>query len=89
MEILSRLLAEATMETNPLGFHPKCSSLKPTHLCFADDLLIFSKANMDSLGSIKSILAEFEKISGLKANPAKSTFFWLECLLKKRMLCLS
>jgi hypothetical protein len=76
MKILSRLLAEATMETNPFGFHPKCSSLKLTHLCFDDNLLIFSKANMDSLGSIKSILAKYENLSGLKANPAKSTFFF-------------
>jgi hypothetical protein len=74
MEILSLLLEEAA--TNPqFGFHPKCHSLKLTHLCFADDLLIFSAASMNSIQLIKKVLYEFEDLSGLKANPAKSLVF--------------
>jgi hypothetical protein len=75
MEVLSRLLAEASMDVEPFRFHPKCRKLKLTHLCFADDLLIFSAAELESIRTIHSILGEFEELSGLKANPSKSSFF--------------
>jgi hypothetical protein len=45
------------------------------HLCFADDLLIFSAAKMDSIHAIKGVLAEFEGLSSLKTNPNKSLVF--------------
>jgi hypothetical protein len=64
------------MDSAQFGFHPKCRSLKRNHLCFADDLLIFYAAKMASLSTIKVVLAEFEDLSELKANPAKSTFFY-------------
>jgi hypothetical protein len=56
-------------------FHPKCLKMKLTHLCFADDLLIFSEANVSSIKVIKDALVEFEELSGLKANPAKNSFY--------------
>ncbi|XP_062153306.1 uncharacterized protein LOC133861533 [Alnus glutinosa] len=43
---------------------------------FVDDLLIFPAAEMASLSTIKVVLAEFEDLSELKVNPAKSTFFY-------------
>jgi hypothetical protein len=63
------------VSNSSFGFHPKCLSLRLTHLCFADDLLIFSPATSDSINSIKEVLSEFEELSRLKANPAKSSFF--------------
>jgi len=59
-----------------LIFHLKCSSLKLTHLCFADDLLIFSSASCDFIKVINDVLEEFEELAGLKANPAKSSMFF-------------
>jgi hypothetical protein len=41
MEILSRLLEDMAVANPRFSFHPRCSSLKLTHLCFADNLLIF------------------------------------------------
>jgi hypothetical protein len=74
MKILSLLLEEAF--ANPrFGFHPKFHSLKLTHLCFADDLLIFSPAKLESVQVIQEVLSSFEDLSGLKANPAKSSVF--------------
>jgi hypothetical protein len=75
MEILSRLLTEASSNPERFRFHHKCSKLKLTHLCFADDLLIFFKADLGSIQTVQDVLAEFEVLSGLKANPAKSAFF--------------
>jgi hypothetical protein len=49
--------------------------LKLTHLCFADDLLLFCDASIPSISIVKAALLEFERISRLKANPSKSSLF--------------
>ncbi|KAL0295602.1 UNVERIFIED_CONTAM: putative ribonuclease H protein [Sesamum calycinum] len=41
-------------------------------LCFADDLLLFCKADVASVRVFRHGLAEFAKLSGLHANPQKS-----------------
>ena len=43
-----------------------------TYLQFADDTVIFSKANLDKITSIKRILRCFEILLGLKINFRKS-----------------
>ncbi|XP_062155223.1 uncharacterized protein LOC133863288 [Alnus glutinosa] len=74
MEGLTLLMEEAA--TSPqFGYHPKCAAVNLTHLCFADDLLVFSAASTSSVTTIIGALAEFEHISGLKANPSKSSIF--------------
>jgi hypothetical protein len=75
MEVLSLLLDESAANNPRFGFHPKCQSLGLTHLCFADDLLIVSATTSESIRVIQGVLSEFEELSGLKANPAKSSFF--------------
>jgi len=42
---------------------------------FADDLLIFSEANVQSVATIQKVLSEFESLYVLKENPEKSTLF--------------
>jgi hypothetical protein len=51
------------------------NTVRLNHLCFADDLLVFSTANFDSVTAIIGVLVEFETISGLRANPSKSSIF--------------
>jgi hypothetical protein len=75
MEVFSKIMVDYTGGNSGFKFHPKCASLKLTHLCFADDLLIFSEASLISIKIIKSALLEFESLSGLKSNPTKSSFF--------------
>jgi hypothetical protein len=75
-EGLSWLLEEAAIHNPLFDFHPKCSSLKLTHLYFVDDLFIFSSASCDSIKVIKDVLKEFEELAGLKANSAKSSVFF-------------
>ncbi|KAL4383097.1 hypothetical protein GQ457_15G000930 [Hibiscus cannabinus] len=48
MNVLSRLL-DIVAEKGIFQYHPKCKRVRLTHLCFADDLLIFCKGNVDSL----------------------------------------
>jgi hypothetical protein len=85
MEGLSLLLEEIASNNPLFAFHPKCSSIKLTHLCFADDLLIFFAASINSVKAIKGVLDEFELLSGLKANPSKNSLFCGGVLLKIRM----
>lgn len=61
MKDLSLLLEEVAIRLN--------------HLCFADELLVFFPTTIDSVTTIIRILAEFETISGLWANPSKSFIF--------------
>lgn len=42
-EILSRLMDDVTKNVKAFNFHPRCSKIKLTHLCFADDLLLLSR----------------------------------------------
>jgi hypothetical protein len=75
MEVFSRIMKMSTGTDSGFKFHPYCFKVKLTHLCFADDLLLFSKASLSSINVIKAALMEFEDLSGLKANPSKSSFY--------------
>lgn len=55
--------------------HPRCLKLQLTHLCFVDDLLIFSPTNLKTVETTKFVLREFASMSGLTANPNKNTVF--------------
>ncbi|KAK1308845.1 hypothetical protein QJS10_CPA09g00819 [Acorus calamus] len=49
--------------------------LNISHLCFADDLIIFTDAQASSAHSLKLLLEEFSMASGLHLNPLKSQLF--------------
>ena len=74
METLSASLRAAT-ENKVFSMHWKCSKLNLTHLSFADDILIFCRADTNSVKIILETLKNFAELSGLQFNPAKSTVF--------------
>ena len=74
MEVLSRLLNRVAANPN-FSFHWRCKKMGLTHLCFADDLMLFCKAEGTSLSLLKNALITFESWSGLSANPDKSNIF--------------
>jgi hypothetical protein len=76
MEVFSRLMREYTREGSGFKYHPRCSRMNITHLYFADDFLLFSDANLSSISVITAALLEFEGLSGLRANPFRSSFFF-------------
>ncbi|KAK4387116.1 putative ribonuclease H protein [Sesamum angolense] len=53
-------------------FHWKCTEQRILSLCFADDILLFCRADIPSIRVIKHTLSEFAELSGLKVNPNKS-----------------
>ena len=71
MDYLSRLL-QLTSEKKGFKFHPSCRKLGLTHLMFADDLVLFSKADPVTLHYIMSALHIFHDCAGLKVNMTKS-----------------
>lgn len=48
MEYLSRCLLELTLNPN-FNYHPRCEKLAITHMMFASDLLLFSRADTSSV----------------------------------------
>ncbi|XP_031392075.1 uncharacterized protein LOC116204137 [Punica granatum] len=74
MEVFSLTMDLAAAE-GKVGYHPRCKSLRLTHLCFADDLLLFTNASKDSLVAILDVLNAFYHWSGLMLNSEKSEIF--------------
>ncbi|XP_039007845.1 uncharacterized protein LOC120135683 [Hibiscus syriacus] len=74
MNVLSNLLNLAALK-GIFNYHPKCKRIGLTHLCFADDLLIFCEPSVDSISGVKAVLEVFNLMSGLKLNINKSEIF--------------
>ncbi|XP_013595094.1 PREDICTED: uncharacterized protein LOC106303347 [Brassica oleracea var. oleracea] len=74
MNILSVMLNKAAADLK-IKYHHKCATSKLTHLCFADDLLIFIDGSIESVQNVLQVLKEFEMRSGLAVSIEKSSFF--------------
>ncbi|XP_074298238.1 uncharacterized protein LOC141629072 [Silene latifolia] len=56
--------------------HSLCSRINPTHLCFADDLLMFSRGDIQSVNIMIKAFEMFSAASGLKMSARKSNFYY-------------
>ncbi|GKB42253.1 RNA-directed DNA polymerase, eukaryota, reverse transcriptase zinc-binding domain protein [Tanacetum coccineum] len=87
MEVCSLLVAKNTQNC---GFKHQngCKELKITHLCFADDLMVFCHGDVNSVRIVKSTLDEFSEYSGLYPNKNKSIIFFgnICCPMKKDII---
>ena len=57
------------------NFHPKCKKICLIHLCFVDDLLIFSKGNLEPIVGIQNVLKLFYSFFELKLNCTNSELY--------------
>ncbi|XP_021747408.1 uncharacterized protein LOC110713259 [Chenopodium quinoa] len=65
------------MTGNPnFNFHPRCEKLGITHMMFADDLLLFSRADSTSIQLLLQAFQKFSCASGLVANLSKSEVYF-------------
>nr|QIA97952.1 hypothetical protein AP_R.00g000480-v1.0.a3 [Amaranthus palmeri] len=71
MDYLSRLM----QKQNNFSFHPRCKATRITHLLFADDLLMFCRADISSVQSMMRSFQIFSRASGLEANNSKSNVY--------------
>ncbi|GJS07198.1 RNA-directed DNA polymerase, eukaryota, reverse transcriptase zinc-binding domain protein, partial [Tanacetum coccineum] len=76
MEVLNLLLIRKIGRCNSFQYHFGCSKLKITHVCFADDLLMFSHGDKQSVELLKNVIEEFGRVSGLLPNYNKSTIIF-------------
>ncbi|GKC75814.1 RNA-directed DNA polymerase, eukaryota, reverse transcriptase zinc-binding domain protein [Tanacetum coccineum] len=53
-----------------------CKQMKLTHVCFADDLLMFCHGDKGLVSTLKDAIEEFGYVSGLKPNYDKSTIIF-------------
>ncbi|XP_074271645.1 uncharacterized protein LOC141595577 [Silene latifolia] len=74
LEYLSRILL-TTQKMQNFRFHPLCKRIGLTHLCFADDLILFCKGDRASIELMINAFHFFSKASGLKLNKGKSNFY--------------
>lgn len=76
MNVLSTILNQ---RPNLFNFHRKYKALRITHLFFADDVLLFSRGDKDSISHLIASMDTFAKMSGLHVNPSKSFVFFCDC----------
>ncbi|XP_074305841.1 uncharacterized protein LOC141641063 [Silene latifolia] len=75
MEYLSRVLRVVT-EQLEFNYHSLYRTLKLSHLCFADDLLIFCRGDRVSIKVLLRAFATFSFVSGLEMNCEKSEIYF-------------
>ena len=74
MNVLSHKIYKAVRKKK-FNFHPRCKSLSLTHLCFADDLMVFVEGKKLSVQGALSVFKEFAVWSGLSINLEKSMVY--------------
>ncbi|GJX32724.1 RNA-directed DNA polymerase, eukaryota, reverse transcriptase zinc-binding domain protein [Tanacetum coccineum] len=75
-EVFSIIMGRNIGKTKEFKYHHGCKKLQITHLCFADDLLVFCHGDIKSVSTIKEALEEVSSYSGLRANMNKSIVFF-------------
>ncbi|KAL0294743.1 UNVERIFIED_CONTAM: hypothetical protein Sangu_3212200 [Sesamum angustifolium] len=70
--MFSLMMQQLIDQNEGFSYHWRCKELGLFQLCFADDLLLFCKADVASVQVFRRGLDEFAKLSGLHANPQKS-----------------
>ncbi|GKD89801.1 RNA-directed DNA polymerase, eukaryota, reverse transcriptase zinc-binding domain protein [Tanacetum coccineum] len=76
MEILSLIVHNKVDKSEDFKYHFGCRKIKLTHVCFADDLLMFCNGDKNSANVLKEAIEEFGLVSGLIPNYNKSTIIF-------------
>ena len=74
LDVLSKRLNEACREGD-FKFHWRCKRTELTHLCFADDLMLFSHGDVKSAKILADVLRGFSRVSGMEVSIEKSHIF--------------
>ncbi|GKA03825.1 putative RNA-directed DNA polymerase, partial [Tanacetum coccineum] len=76
MEVLTLLLKRKVRLSDSFRYHKHCEDLQLINVCFADDLFIFARGEVDSARIIMEGLDEFKLSSGLVPSIPKSTVYF-------------
>ncbi|KAL0293402.1 UNVERIFIED_CONTAM: Retrovirus-related Pol polyprotein from type-2 retrotransposable element R2DM [Sesamum angustifolium] len=77
MEVLQLMMQQLIDQNEGFSYHWRCKELGLFQLCFADDLLLFCKADVASVQVFRRGLDEFAKLSGLHANHTEEPAHYL------------
>ena len=80
MEILTLILKRKVRQDGNFAYHNRCSKQKIINICFADDLIMFARGDVQSAKVIMEALEEFKCVSGLIPSIPKSTIFFCNVL---------
>ncbi|KAL0427053.1 UNVERIFIED_CONTAM: LINE-1 retrotransposable element O protein, partial [Sesamum latifolium] len=72
MEVLTLILQQFIDQDGGFSYHWRCGEVQLFQFEFADDLLLFSRADTSSIQIFKRGLTVFADLSGLHVNPQKS-----------------
>lgn len=84
MEYLSALITEEVNLKNRKPFKLKNHNVEISHLLFADDILLFARANESSIYSINTLIDNFCQTSGMEINLEESKL-WLSPEIPQNM----
>ena len=73
MKYFSRCLKKK--KSDIIKFDPKCNCSEVMKLLFADDLLVFLKADLPSMHALNLVLDDLYMVSGLSVNKGKSALY--------------
>lgn len=76
MEVLYRLLVKATEENKISGIKINKNAPSTSHLFFADDCFLFTKADLGEAKNLLDILSKFGEITGQLVNLQKSGIYF-------------
>nr|GEX01907.1 hypothetical protein [Tanacetum cinerariifolium] len=80
MEGLNLILQRKVCLSDSFRYHKHCEELNIINVCFADDLFLFSRGDVDSKKVIIDSLNEFKAVSVLLSSTPKSTAFFCNVL---------
>ncbi|GKF65606.1 putative reverse transcriptase domain, reverse transcriptase zinc-binding domain protein [Tanacetum coccineum] len=80
MEVLTLMLQRRVRKSKEFRYHKHCKDLNLINVCFADDLFIFARGEVDSARVIMDSLEEFKRVSGLVPSIPKSMSFFCNVL---------
>lgn len=88
-DVLSKLLIRAQEENMIQGIQFNRHCPPPSHIFFADDALLFLKAELQNCEAVKSIIEKYGEASGQRLNLDKSGIFFSSNLMEgeKILLC--
>ncbi|GJY75098.1 hypothetical protein Tco_0479529 [Tanacetum coccineum] len=76
MEVLTLIIKRRIRVSDTFRYHNLCEDLQIVNVCFADDLFIFSRGEVDSARLIMESLEEFQKSLGIVPSIPKSTVYF-------------
>ncbi|GKC23552.1 RNA-directed DNA polymerase, eukaryota, reverse transcriptase zinc-binding domain protein, partial [Tanacetum coccineum] len=76
MEMLTLIVHDKVDNCKEFQYHFACKKMKLTHVCFADDVLMFCHGDKTSVSVLKQAIEKFVDISWLLPNYNKSTILF-------------